>query len=123
MSLLFSPAKIGNLEIPNRIIRSATAECMAADLDGKPKEQLKDLWSALAKGGTGLIISGHMYVHSSGKAHPEMTGIHADELVPALRECVDAVHQAGGRIAAQINHGGMQCDPKKCGRDDCTICS
>lgn len=112
MSLLFTPAKIGNLEIPNRILRSATAELMANDLDGKPTEQLKSLWVALAKGGTGLIITGHMYVHSSGKCHPEMAGIYSDELIPSLKECVDAVHDAGGKIAVQINHGGMQCDPK-----------
>ena len=110
MSLLFTPAKIGNLEIPNRIIRSATAECMADNLDGHPTEQLKSLWVDLAKGGTGLIISGHLYIHPSGKCHNEMTGIYADELIPALSACVDAVHQVGGKIAAQINHGGMQCD-------------
>ena len=110
MSLLFSPAKIGSLEIPNHIIRSATAESMASDLDGSPGEQLKSLWVALAKGGTGLIITGHMYVHPSGKCHPEMTGIYSDELIPSLKECVDAVHAAGGKIAVQINHGGMQCD-------------
>ena len=109
MSLLFTPAKIGSLEVPNRIIRSATAECMASDLDSSPREQLNSLWVELAKGGTGLIISGHMYVHPSGKCHPEMTGIYSDELIPALKECVDVVHDAGGKIAVQINHGGMQC--------------
>jgi 2,4-dienoyl-CoA reductase-like NADH-dependent reductase (Old Yellow Enzyme family) len=83
---------------------------MADDLDGKATEKLKSLWGDLAKGGTGLIISGHLYVHPSGKCHHEMAGIYADELIPALKECVDAVHQAGGKIAAQINHGGMQCD-------------
>ena len=109
MSILFTPAKIGSLEIPNRIIRSATAERMANDHDGKPREQLKSLWVDLAKGGTGLIISGHLYIHPSGKCHPEMTGIYSDDLIPSLKECVDAVHDAGGKIAAQINHGGMQC--------------
>ena len=96
MSILFTPAKIGNLEIPNRIVRSATAERMANDLDGSATEMLKSLWISHAKGGTGLIISGHFYIHPTGKCHPEMTGIYADELVPALKECVDAVHEAGG---------------------------
>jgi 2,4-dienoyl-CoA reductase-like NADH-dependent reductase (Old Yellow Enzyme family) len=112
MSVLFSPAKIGNLELPNRLIRSATAECMASDDNGAPREQLKALWVELAKGGVGLIITGHMYVHPSGKAHPEMMGIYSDDLVPGLMDCVDAVHSAGGKIAAQINHGGMH-SPKK----------
>ena len=39
-----------------------------------------------------------------------MTGIYSDDLIPSLKECVDAVHDAGGVIAAQMNHGGMQCD-------------
>ena len=109
MSILFTPAKIGSLEIPNRILRSATAERMANNLDGSTSEQLKSLWMELARGGTGLIVSGHMYVHPSGKCHPEMTGIYSDALIEPLKACVDAVHEAGGLIAAQINHGGMQC--------------
>ena len=113
MSALFSTAKIGTLELPNRMIRSATAECMASDDDGTPREQLKAMWVALAKGGVGLIVTGHMYVHPSGKAHPEMTGIFSDEHVPGLRNCVEAVHAAGGKIAAQISHGGMKCS-KEC---------
>jgi 2,4-dienoyl-CoA reductase-like NADH-dependent reductase (Old Yellow Enzyme family) len=53
-----------------------------------------------------------MFVHPSGRAEPEMTGIYSDELIPSLAELADAVHREGGRIAAQINHGGMQCkDP------------
>ena len=109
MGLLFSSGNIGNLTIPNRIIRSATAERMAIDIDGHPTAALKNLWVNLAKGGTGLIITGHMYVHPSGKCHPEMTGIYDDSLIPTLAELVSEVHKEGGLIAAQINHGGMQC--------------
>jgi 2,4-dienoyl-CoA reductase-like NADH-dependent reductase (Old Yellow Enzyme family) len=82
-----------------------------ADADGRAQPRLKQLYRDLARGGVGLIITGHMYVHPSGKAHPEMTGIWSDELIPGLAELVDAVHREGGRIAAQINHGGMQCTP------------
>lgn len=108
MSLLFTPAQIGAMEVPNRLVRSATAEHMA-DPDGRPQPGLKRLYQELARGGVGLIITGHMYVHPSGKAHPEMTGIYSDDLIPALAELTGAVHQAGGRIAVQINHGGMRC--------------
>jgi len=109
MSMLFSPANIGSLELPNRLVRSATAERLA-ERDGKPFPELKTLYQELVDGGVGLIITGHMYVHPSGKAHPEMTGIYKDDLVPSLAQLADAVHQQGGRIAVQINHGGMQCD-------------
>ncbi len=109
MSLLFTPANIGTLTLPNRITRSATAERMAEDGDGRPKPQLTQLYRTLARGGVGLIITGHMYVHPSGKCHPEMTGIYDDALIPALANLTAAVHQEGGKIAVQINHGGMQC--------------
>lgn len=108
MSLLFTPARIGNLELPNRLVRSATAEYLV-DADGRPRPQLKQLYQELARGGVGLIITGHMFVHASGRAHPEMAGIYSDALIPSLAELADAVHREGGRIAVQINHGGMQC--------------
>ena len=82
-----------------------------ADEDGSPRPQLTDMYRQLAAGGVGLIITGHMYVHSSGKCHPEMTGIHNDALIPELAKLAKAVHSQGGKIAVQINHGGMQCDP------------
>lgn len=109
MSKLFQPAIIGSLEIKNRIVRSATAERLADDITGFPKPSLQDLWINLARGGAGLIITGHMYVHISGKCHPEMTGIHDDRAIPIFQDIVNAVHKEGAKIAVQINHGGMQC--------------
>jgi 2,4-dienoyl-CoA reductase-like NADH-dependent reductase (Old Yellow Enzyme family) len=38
-----------------------------------------------------------------------MTGIYTDELIPDLAELADVVHQNGGKVAVQINHGGIQC--------------
>jgi len=110
MTLLFTPQTIGNLTLPNRLVRSATAERLA-DHDGHPLPGMADLYRDLAEGGVGLIISGHMYVHPSGKAHSEMTGVYADGLVENLRQLTDAVHRAGGLVAAQINHAGIKNDP------------
>jgi len=111
MSLLFTPGQIGTLNLPNRLARSATAERLA-EADGKPTPQLKQFYQELARGGVGLIITGHLYIHPSGKCHPEMTGIYSDGLMPGLAELTDAVHREGGRVVAQINHGGMQCSPE-----------
>jgi len=108
MSLLFTPGKIGTLEIPNRLIRSATAERMADDA-GYPRQQYYDLYRELAAGGVGLIITGHMYVHPTGKCHPEMTGVYSDDQVPGLAKLAQVIHAEGGKVVAQINHGGMQC--------------
>jgi 2,4-dienoyl-CoA reductase-like NADH-dependent reductase (Old Yellow Enzyme family) len=80
-----------------------------ADVEGRPTPALVALYGRLARGGVGLIITGHMYVHPSGKAHPGMVGIYSDSLVPDLAQLADAVHRENGRVAVQINHGGMQC--------------
>jgi 2,4-dienoyl-CoA reductase-like NADH-dependent reductase (Old Yellow Enzyme family) len=107
VSLLFTPGTIGSLRLPNRIVRSATAEFMA-DAEGRPRPRLKELYRELVRGGVGLIITGHMYVHPGGKANPEMTGIYSDELLPGLAELAQTVHDEGGRAVVQINHAGMQ---------------
>ncbi|MBI9047095.1 MAG: NADH:flavin oxidoreductase [Anaerolineaceae bacterium] len=111
MSKLFTEGKIGNLTINNRLVRSATAECMA-DETGKPTTNLHAYLKKLAEGGVGLIITGHMYVHPGGKAHPEMTGIYSDDITPDLAELTKTIHDAGGKVVAQINHGGMNCARK-----------
>ena len=108
MTTLFAPGTLAGMNLPNRLVRSATAEYMA-EVDGRPRPQLAALYRELVRGGVGLIITGHMYVHPGGKANPEMTGIYADELLPGLAELAQAVHEEGGHIVAQINHGGMQC--------------
>ncbi|OGO17035.1 MAG: hypothetical protein A2Z14_08970 [Chloroflexi bacterium RBG_16_48_8] len=107
-SILFSSKNIGTLELPNRLVRSATAERMA-DPQGRPLPPLERLYEKLVQGGVGLIITGHMYIHPSGKAHPEMTGVYSDDLIPNLARLADVVHKYGGKVVAQINHGGMQC--------------
>jgi len=106
MGLLFTPYHIGSLKTSNRLVRSATAERMA-DPDGRPLPPLTKVYEDLVRGGVGLIITGHMYVHPSGKAHDEMTGVYTDDLIPDLARLARAVHGLGGRIVPQINHGGM----------------
>ena len=108
MSLLFDPGFIGTLQLPNRLIRSATAEYMS-DLEGRPQEPMFDLYRELAKGGVGLIITGHCYVHQGGRCHLHMTGVYKDDLLPDLEMLSRAVHDEGGLVVMQINHGGRQC--------------
>ena len=86
---LFSPIQIGNLELDNRLVRSATAERLATEPIGRATPALAALLGGLARGGVGLIITGHMYVHPSGKAHDEMTGVYTDDLIPDLGSDLD----------------------------------
>lgn len=111
MSILFQPKRIGQLEVKNRFVRSATAE-KAADGEGRPTKALARIYGDLAKGGVGLIIAGHAYVRADGRSHPGMTGIYADELIPSLRTLAEAAHEEGGKIAIQLNHAGRNVAPE-----------
>jgi 2,4-dienoyl-CoA reductase-like NADH-dependent reductase (Old Yellow Enzyme family) len=105
---LFTSGTLGSLSLPNRFVRSATAERMAT-AEGHPTPAQLELYQQLVAGGVGLIVTGHMFVDPGGKCHPEMAGIHDDALIPDLAALVRGVHEVGGKVAVQINHGGMGC--------------
>ena len=107
MTVLFTSMKLGNLQVKNRFVRSATYEAMATET-GEVTEKLIKLYTKLAKGGAGLIISGHQYVDPMGRAAKYQVGIHGDDLVQGLKEVVEAVHREGGKIAFQLSHAGRQ---------------
>ena len=115
MSLLFSPGRIGSIDISNRIVHSATYEAMAGE-NGEITDRLIKRYANLAKGETGLIIPGYMYVQRSGKALTKQTGIDSDALVPGLTRLADAVHEHGGKIVFQIAHAGRQTTKTVTGR-------
>ncbi|MFH1100766.1 MAG: NADH:flavin oxidoreductase [Methanobacteriota archaeon] len=109
---LATPFTINTLTIKNRLVRSATMENMV-DEHGVATPQYIDLYERLSKGGTGLIISGHMFVDVNGRSTSGMTGAHSDEQVPQLRRTTDVVHEHGAKIFAQLNHVGFKALPEK----------
>ncbi len=107
MSILFSPMKIGNVEIPNRFVCSATYEVMSKKT-GEVSDELIKRYERLAKGGVGLSITGLMSVHPSGRGYKYQTGIDQDTMMDGLNKLVSAVHKADGKIAFQLAHCGRQ---------------
>ncbi|MEW6443041.1 MAG: NADH:flavin oxidoreductase [bacterium] len=107
MSGLFETTTIKRLTLPNRFVRSATWEGIAHE-DGSWPERLIDLLAELARGGVGLIITGHAYVSREGQALPWQVGSHSDRLLPGLKRAAEAVHHAGGKIALQLAHAGRR---------------
>ena len=110
MSLLFEPIAIGNLQLRNRIMRSATAEWLADKESGAPLPQLGGMYRELAEGGVALIVTGHACVAYSGRTNEHMTAMGSDELVPAWRDVIRPAQEAGARVMIQINHGGANVD-------------
>ena len=105
---VFENSSISSIELPNRIIRSATYEGMA-DSDGYPRPEYIDLYDRLSRSGIGCIISGCTYVSPEGKmALPGQLGIDSDDKVDALKKVTKTVHQNGSRIVMQISHAGRQ---------------
>ena len=115
MSELFTPQKIGTMEIRNRFVHSATYECMATD-DGHMTDALIKRYTRIAKGNAGLIIPGYLFVMPNGRAALRQTGIHDDGMIPGLKSLVDAVHREGSRIVFQLMHSGRQTTKDVIGR-------
>ena len=107
MSILFDPAQIKNLSLPNRFVRSATYDGMSDPSGTVSASQIK-LIGDLAAGGTGLIISAIMYVHPSGQVSSFMNSIAADDRIDGLKKLSDAAHEHGAKIAVQLYHGGRE---------------
>jgi len=115
MSEVFSPGSIQNLVLPNRFVRAATWEGMADD-GGAPTERLISAMTALAAGGVGLVITSHCFVSPEGRASMAQLGMHDDSIIEGHRRMTEAVHNAGGRIAAQLSHAGNFADERLTGR-------
>lgn len=105
MSIVLHAAQLQGLHLRNRFVRSATWEGMA-DSAGMATPGLIALMASLAKGGVGLIITGHTYVSPEGKASPGKLGATTDAHIAGLAAMARAVHDAGGCIALQLAHAG-----------------
>ncbi|MBS7247014.1 MAG: NADH:flavin oxidoreductase [Candidatus Jordarchaeales archaeon] len=114
--MLFEPGLVGPMEVKNRIVRSATYEGLA-DENGIVGERYVELYRKLAKGGTGLIITGFAYVRKDGIALRGQAGLYSDACVPPLRKMVEAVREVDPevKVVVQLSHGGRQAHPKLTG--------
>lgn len=104
---LLSPGRLGPLTLANRIIVTAMGVSLAED-DGSVGERLIAYHVAQARGGAGLIVMGVTGVAwPVGAVQPNQSAISHDRFLPGLTRLADAVHAAGGKIAAQLHHGGL----------------
>ncbi len=113
-SILFSPIAVGGVAVPNRFARSATQDYLAAE-DGTVTGRQVELYSRLAEGEVGLIISGHAFVRPDGQASPRQLAVHDDRFVEGLARIAAAVHRFPSRVFLQIAHSGRQTKERLCG--------
>ena len=104
---LFTPVKIGTMELKNRLVVPAMST-LTATPEGASTEQFIAYHERKARGGWGLVITEYYGVAPHVGFFPSMLGIWNDELVANHRQLTDRVHAAGGKIAAQISHSGRE---------------
>lgn len=105
---LFSPMKIGNVEIKNRIVMSPM-EMGFGQIDGKPTPMLMDYYEERAKGGVGMIIPGITRVNDfTGASTFCQLSVSKDSNIKPLKEFVNRIHQHGTKIFIQLHHPGRQ---------------
>ena len=104
---LFSPVKIGNLELPNRLVVAPMVTCFSG-MDGKVNEQYIEYVREKSRGGWGLIINEAHSVYKPGTAFDAMFGLWEDDQIEGQKKLVEAAHAEGQLICVQLIHGGRQ---------------
>ena len=105
---LFSPCKIGNVEIKNRVVMVPMG-VDEAEPNGKVGDRWKEYFSARAKGEVGLIITGITRVNeTTGVGLPMQLSMARDKNIESLREGVKVVHENGAKLFIQLHHAGRQ---------------
>jgi 2,4-dienoyl-CoA reductase-like NADH-dependent reductase (Old Yellow Enzyme family) len=108
MANLLDPIKMGDLQLPNRIIMAPLTRCRA-DAGRVPSEMMVEYYRQRAS--AGLIITEATSVSPMGVGYPETPGIWSDKQVNGWQKVTTAVHEAGGRIMLQLWHVGRISDP------------
>ncbi|MCX5377369.1 alkene reductase [Streptomyces sp. NBC_00091] len=112
MTTVFDPARLGGLELPNRLVMAPMTRNRAAD-DGTPTPLMATYYAQRAS--AGLIIAEASTPNAVGQTYPNITAIHSDAHVAGWRRVTGAVGAAGGRMFLQLQHGGRIGHPDNSG--------
>ena len=103
MTDLFAPYQLGRLQLANRFVMAPLTRNRAGDGEA-PTALVAEYYAQRA--GAGLIVSEGTQPAAVGQGYPHTPGLHTDAQVAGWRLVADAVHARGGRIVAQLMHGG-----------------
>ncbi|MRX07875.1 alkene reductase [Pseudoduganella sp. FT25W] len=108
MSLLLEPLQLGAIRLPNRILMAPMTRARGTR-QHVPTPMMADYYAQRAS--AGLIISEAIGISQQGLGWPYATGLWSGEQVAGWRAVTDKVHEAGGRIIAQLWHMGRTVHP------------
>lgn len=107
MKKILEPIKINGMELRNRMIVSAMVTGYA-NVDGTASEKYIAYHEAKAKGGWGLIITEDYIISPTAGASAPLPALYDDSQIASHQQLTQRVHQAGGKIAAQLYHAGRE---------------
>jgi N-ethylmaleimide reductase len=107
MSKLFSPIRIGAIDLSHRVVLGPLTR-MRADLPGNVPNGLMATYYGQRASQGGLMITEATYVSPTGNGGYASPGIVTDAQVAGWRKVVDAVHAKGAQILLQLWHVGRQ---------------
>ncbi len=104
---VFSPGKIGKMEVKNRI-KYASTETNFNYGDGYVSDKEVAYMEAQARGGSGMVTTQGAYTdpHGEGQGYVGMMSIADDRFIPGLRRISDAIHKHGAKAVLQLMHCG-----------------
>ncbi len=102
---IFSAAKLGALEVKNRVVRSATND-YAMEADGSVSPAQIDICRKLAENEVGLIFTGNFSVSPEGRNSATVNALCGDYDRDAFAELASAAKTGGCRAIVQLNHAG-----------------
>ena len=103
MTSLFDGYRLGDLRLPNRLVLAPMTRARAT-ADGLATPSMATYYAQRAT--AGLIVSEGVAPSHPGQSNPNMPGLRNAAEVAAWRPVTHAVHANGGRIFAQLMHGG-----------------
>ncbi|MFI1333941.1 alkene reductase [Streptomyces sp. NPDC020845] len=109
---LFDSYRLGDLTLPNRVVMAPMSRIRAAG-GGLATPSMATYYAQRAT--AGLIVTEGVQPSLIGQSNPGTPGLHTDEQVAAWRPVTAAVHANGGRIFAQLMHGGRVSHPDTTG--------
>lgn len=101
---LFSPLRISNTEIRNRILSTGHQTYLAEN--GLPGDKLIAYHEARARGGAGLIIIEAARFHETALSNSPELVVLSDDCIPGYRRLASAVHRHGAKLFGQLSHSG-----------------
>jgi N-ethylmaleimide reductase len=106
---LFTPVRMGDLRLPNRIVMAPLTRMRAGPIDHVPTALQAEYYAQRAS--AGLIVAEATAISPDGFGWADTPGLWSAEQVRGWRRVTNAVHAAGGRIIAQLWHTGAIAHP------------